>query len=675
MNNNRKVVATFVFDTLVLFFLAALLVWPLFQATYLDKWASIESTFIADARFLNENWPHPGWQPLWYCGTRFDYVYPPALRYGTALVARWGGISTARSYHLYIAVFYSLAIAGVYLLVRITSGSRGLALLAAAASALLSPSFLFLEDLRRDAGWLLVPQRLGVLVRYGEGPHMSAWALIPPALAASWRAVERFRPVALAGAAVTCALVVSHNFYGALALVVFFPILVFSLWITHLDGRMWLRAGAIAALSYGLVAFWLVPSYIELTLYNLRFVSQPGRAWSAWVLLALILLLILLAHQVARGRRERAYGVFVWGSGALVSLLVLGACLFDFRVIGEMGRLVPELDLALTLPALEGVRWLWSRQSQRRTLWRAAAVAVVLLGFAPSRHYVRHAWALYIPDTNYQERVEYRITRWMHENMPESRALASGSVRFWYNAWFDLPQIGGGSEQGLLNPIVQMAQWEILLAEKPEASVQWLQALGADAVIVHDKTSQEVYHDFAYPAKFAGVLPELYDDGQGNVIYRVPRRYPGLARVVQTRVASELQPPRGNYDSERIGAYADAMEKGPGSPALAQWVGTDEMRIHARFAAGESLVLQVSYDPGWIAYVGGQRLPVYKDGFGFMRIDVPPGEHDVRVVFELPLENLVGRVVSAVSGLVVIALLALGVGRRWGWLAPLPWPR
>lgn len=43
---------------------------------------SIESSFIAEARFLVEQWPHPQWQPLWYAGTRFDYLYPPraALR-------------------------------------------------------------------------------------------------------------------------------------------------------------------------------------------------------------------------------------------------------------------------------------------------------------------------------------------------------------------------------------------------------------------------------------------------------------------------------------------------------------------------------------------------------------------------------------------------------------------
>jgi hypothetical protein len=65
---------------LVLFF--PILIGPLFRLKYMENWRSIESTFISDARMLDEHLPHPGWQPRWHCGTRFDYDYPPALRYG-----------------------------------------------------------------------------------------------------------------------------------------------------------------------------------------------------------------------------------------------------------------------------------------------------------------------------------------------------------------------------------------------------------------------------------------------------------------------------------------------------------------------------------------------------------------------------------------------------------------
>ena len=59
---------------------AGFLIQPLWLTEYLNNWGSIDSTFIADARFLKEHGPYPQWQPLWYCGTRFNYIYPPALR-------------------------------------------------------------------------------------------------------------------------------------------------------------------------------------------------------------------------------------------------------------------------------------------------------------------------------------------------------------------------------------------------------------------------------------------------------------------------------------------------------------------------------------------------------------------------------------------------------------------
>src|SRR5690349_6856361 len=91
-------------DSFAILLAAALLILPLFRIEYLNNWGSIDSTFIADARFLKQHWPHPNWMPLWYCGTRWDYIYPPALRYGTAMLSMLLGVSTARAYHLYTAI-------------------------------------------------------------------------------------------------------------------------------------------------------------------------------------------------------------------------------------------------------------------------------------------------------------------------------------------------------------------------------------------------------------------------------------------------------------------------------------------------------------------------------------------------------------------------------------------
>ena len=220
-------------DCALLFLLASLLLSPYYKRKFTNQWPSIESTFISDARFLAAHWPHPRWQPLWYTGTRFDYVYPPALRYGTALLSKIFGWWTVKAYHFYTIFFYCVGIAGVYLLVRVAGRSRAAAWLCALATGLLSPSLLLFKNMRDDAGLWHIPVRFNVLVRYGEGPHITALCLLPIALAFTWRALEAKRPGSLALAAIFSAAVVSNNFYGATALAIFFPLLIWSFLVTR----------------------------------------------------------------------------------------------------------------------------------------------------------------------------------------------------------------------------------------------------------------------------------------------------------------------------------------------------------------------------------------------------------------------------------------------------------
>jgi hypothetical protein len=647
--------AKLLLDLALIFLLTAALIKPLFTAKYLDRWDSIESTFIADGRFLHEHLPHPQWQPFWYCGTRYDYLYPPVLRYGTALLA--GLLIPVEAYHVFTALLYSFGIAGVYFLVWVMSRSRGAAWLAAAASALVSPAFLVTTSTWRSAN--LAPWRLWVMVRFGEGPHIASLALLPFALAFAWLACERRRPAALAAAAICSALVALTNFYGATALAIFYPIVVWSLWVTQRDNRIWLRALSFPVLAYGLSSFWLTPSYLRLTSQNLHYVAPGGNGLSVALLAAVAAGFAWLSLRAASRKPDRAYAVFLAGGLLFMGLNVLGSLYFKFRIIGEPHRLISELDLALTLAGVELLRRLWNWPARAR-LARALAVTLVLCSAWQARHYVRHAWELYPRELDYRQRIEYRMSGWIATHFPQSRTFAPGSVRFWWDTWRDLAQVGGGSEQGLANPQVWHAGWEIILGPNPETSVRWLTALGADAVIVCSKQSQNPYRDFSFPDKFSGVLPVLYDDGQGDVIYRVPRRYPSLARVVDRARFANLQPlEQSNVDLLR--AYTAAIEEGPDSPTRTGWNGSDALRVHARVEPGQSILVQVTYDPAWHAYAGGHALPVHRDrGADFSVIDAPPGDYDIAFVFETPLENRIGWLLTWLSlavagGLVVVA--------------------
>lgn len=639
----------------LLFLLACGLILPLFFLEYLENWGSIESTFIADARVLRENLPHPGWYPLWYCGTRFDYIYPPALRYGTALGSLLLHISTARAYHLYIAILYALGIAGVYWLAFTGSRSRLQAWLAALFVALLSPSLVLIPDLLRDSPrW--VPQRLHVLISYGEGPHISALSLLGFALAASLAALRQLSAARFIAAGVLCAAVVSNNFYGAVALTVFFCILTWSVWLEMHQSRVWLRAAAIAASAYGLCAFWLTPSYLRVTMMNLRLVALPRSHGSRTLAAACIVFFCAITYLISRRKKNIGWPVFAAGSAGFLAIYVLGAAYYQFTIAGNGMRLAPELDLALSLVFALIIATAW-----RRPMLRSGVAVVLCLALYPAGRYLSHAWKIYPRAHDIRERPEFTITQWMAAHLPRARALPSGSIRFWYDAWDNNAEADGGSDQGMLNQRLAGARWAILQGADAGITVAWLRALGVDAIIVPGKTSREIYHDFAHPEKFQGVLPVLYDDGQGNTIYSVPRRFPDLARVVDRKALGMMRPLRGGEDLATVAKYVSLIEDGPDAPATVRRVSSDEVEITASTAPGQAVLYQETLDPAWRAYVDGSSARISGDPAGFMLVDTPAGTHTVDLRFEMPGENRVGW---ALTGATCVILAGLVLFRR-----------
>ena len=653
-------------DCLAIFFLTSILIAPLFKMVYLDRWASIENTFIADGRMQAENLPHRNWQPLWYCGTRADYVYPPGLRYGTAILSKALHTSPARAYHIYIAFFYALGIVGVYVLARIGSGSRVFSALAAMATALVSPSFLFLSNIRNDSVFG-APQRLHVLIDYGEGPHISALSILAFVFAASLLAARRKNPVWLAAAGLAAAAVVTNNFYGLTALVIVFPILAWACFVMQPSRRMLLRFGSIAVLAYGLCAWWLVPSYLRVTSRNLRLVAEVGNLWSVGVLFVAVAAFLAVTWKMP-ARSKSSYGIFVWGGFGFLTLYILGHVFFHFQVAGDSNRLVPELDLFIILAAVEALRWLWNRQATRVPvlLPRAFVVLVIGMAFWSSKHYLSDAYRVLAEDHNWRDRIEYRTAKWMNDNHPSERAFVPGSIRLWYDVWNNLPQMDGGSQQGMLNPNIVTAQYRILSPDVELARL-WMKALAVDIAIVPESNSKEIYHDFPKTVTplWRTSFPILRNDGEGNLYYRIDRRTPGTVRLVETARVKGVPSIPADYEHAALEAYVNAIEAMP--PAAnangrvrATRPNTDAIHVDASLAQGESLLVQENYDPAWRAYDGGKPVHIEKDPIGFMLVQLPAGEHSVDLSFEPTPEIYAGRFLSCLSLLVGIVLFVNG---------------
>ena len=130
--------------------------------------------------------------------------------------------------------------------------------------------------------------------------------------------------------------------------------------------------------------------------------------------------------------------------------------------------------------------------------------------------------------------------------------------------------------------------------------------------------------------------------------------------MVEGARAAALKPFARENEAEFIRVYAQLVEHGPDTPAALRWEGPDAMRIRAQLKPGEAVLVQVAWDPAWRAYSRGRPVPIRKDALGHMLIEAPSGEQELRLVFETPLENYVGRVLSVVCGVMVLVLLVTG---------------
>jgi hypothetical protein len=243
--------------------------------------------------------------------------------------------------------------------------------------------------------------------------------------------------------------------------------------------------------------------------------------------------------------------------------------------------------------------------------------------------------------------------------MPGARVLPAGTVRFWFDVWFDNAQPHGGSDQATHDQMVfPVATTEILHGDRGDLAALWLQALGTDAVVAPGKASPEPYHEFEHPEKLRGVLPALYDDQHGTVIYGVPRLHPGIARIVDRAAMNALGKIQGGDDAADLMRYVSVVENPAQGAASLTWRGFDEADIRAKANSGQSILVQETWDPAWHAYENGKTLPIRADDkMGFMLIDAPEGDHMIQMRFETPLENRAGQVLFFVTAIVIAGLL------------------
>jgi hypothetical protein len=281
-----------------------------------------------------------------------------------------------------------------------------------------------------------------------------------------------------------------------------------------------------------------------------------------------------------------------------------------------------------------------------------------MFAFVPALRYLKHAWTPFPKAAPLENVYEYKTAKWVNDHLPGARVLPAGTVRFWFDAWFDNAQPDGASDQAMLDQIIPTATWEIFQGDRADLTVLWLQALGTDAVVAPGPGSFEPYHELKHPEKLSGVLPILYDDQHETLIYRVPRLHPGIARIVDRAAMNSPVKIQGGDDAAGLAKYVAVVENPAQNASTLTWHGFDEADIEAHTGEGQSVLVQETWDPAWHAYEHGKELPIrIETAMGFMLIDTPEGEHRIQMRFETPLENRAGQVLFVLTGLVIGGLV------------------
>ena len=79
--------------------------------------------------------------------------------------------------------------------------------------------------------------------------------------------------------------------------------------------------------------------------------------------------------------------------------------------------------------------------------------------------------------------IEYKTAKWLDAHMPGQRVFAPGTIGFWLNAFSDAPQLTGGFDNGIVNPLLPHVIYQVYAGDKQQVGIDLLKAYGCDAVI------------------------------------------------------------------------------------------------------------------------------------------------------------------------------------------------
>ncbi|HYZ86592.1 MAG TPA: hypothetical protein VE621_19415, partial [Bryobacteraceae bacterium] len=582
---------------------------------------SIELSYVAMARWVQQHPDFWGWKPLQYLGIPTAMQYVPAVPYTVASLSSATGADVAQVHRVLTVLFTSSLPVVAALMCWYFQRSLGWAIGVGIVLTFFSPLYDLLPAMDKDRSPSFVPWRWHLLMKYGEGPHNIGLALMPLTVVAVLRYAKQPTTPRLLIAAGVLALVPLINWVAALGLAITMLAFLAARWAARQETWSVRRVLFAAFVAYCIASFALTPTFVRTIAFNWP-VDSPNfhairaqQQASVAALAALIVMTVLL-----RSLRTGFYTAFVTLAALAFGIVVLSFGFSGLDILPESHRYAMEFELFLVLAAMALIRAAWNTGLPTRRLVAGMFAAAFLCHFAyQPAQYLTKSWSWFrpVPST---ETVEYRMAQWLNQQKPRGRILTSGGLRFRMTRWFDLPMVGGGFESGLRNRTPVM--WASRIRHDVglgDTARRWLQQLGVEYVVVHGPKSTEFYRDYRDPAKFEGKLQKVYEF-EDNRIYRVP---------------FESFAARGCF----------------------RWTSPSSARLEP--VDSQPVVLSISFDPGWSANQNGARLAVARDRDGFLVVNPKAARSPIQLEFGPTTEQVL---FAGLSVLVTGYLLATTAG-------------
>ncbi len=650
MTNRARVVSI----SFVLFALNAAICRPLFGIEYLDDFQSNEGSWIAIGKFLLQNWPHVSWFPWFDAGMPFENTYLPGVSAMVAVTSIVGHCSPAHAFHFLAALAFSLAPVSLFLFALGVSGRLAPSVSAAVLWSVFSPSIIFPEILH-DMGTPFGIRRLRDIVYFGDTPHNVAICLLPISLLLTFRYLEKPTGRRFALAALASAGVMITNAFGIV--VVFLSSLILFAAGNRLSWRNLARVGGVQLAAYLVLCRFLPPSLIRLLETNSQLVGGDFRFTWRTVGLAGCFLAILVVLWASTRRLSNPMLQF-----AILFSVCFGGVAFlglqNLNLLPQPVRYHLEMEAGVCL----ATAFLMEPLIRRIPLRYIAFAAIPLMWLAiKDWQFARQL----IHPADIVHAAPFREARWIATYLPGQRVLVSSEGEFLFNLFSDNPQMSAGHEPSTPNWVQHVAIYTIETGQNAgdqdgPISVLWLKAFGCGAILVPGRDSKDHYHPISNPDKFEGLLPLLWRES-GESIYEVPQRSGSLAHVMP-RSAIVRNRPISGLDIGELRQYVDALESEAAPLASIDWDNPEHAMIAAKMDSSQVLSVQINYDPGWEARVGGTKIKIGSDKLGFIVIEPACSDCSIDLVFSGGRER---QVALEVSVFVLLGLVSMLFGARF----------